>query len=92
MQDVGLKLAKQPPDVEDCREIAAGRQAPPAPAERVRHEAFLFDGFFAVLKPRRDMYFVACGFCRVRHGQAVREEVPVLSDQKEQAPWHGAGF
>ena len=51
----------------------------------MRDEALGLDRLPALVQPRRDMNFVAGGLRRARHGQAVREEVPVLGDDIEDA-------
>ena len=51
----------------------------------MRDEALRLDRFPALVQPRRDVNFVAGGLRRAGHGQAVREEVPVLGDDIEDA-------
>lgn len=46
-------------------------------------EAFTDDLLRAIADPRRDMHLVAGGFRRTRHGQPMRDKVPVFRDQIE---------
>ena len=52
------------------------------------HEAFPLYGRLAVLDAGCDMDLVAGVPCRTSHGQTVRQEVPVLGHDVEQAGSH----
>ena len=52
---------------------------------RMQHEAFRLDRRRAVDHPRRHMNLEARVARRARHRQAMRQEIPVLGDDIEQA-------
>ena len=88
----GRKSVEQAPQREDGGKAPPERQAAPAPEKCVRHEAFLFDGRPAVLQPCRDMDLVARRLGCAGHGQAMRQEIPVLGDDIEDAAGHRRRF
>ena len=58
----------------------------------MRHEAFALDGRLAVLQPGGDMDLVAGLLGGAGHGQAMRQEIPVLGDDIEDAGGHRRGL
>src|SRR5262249_44002391 len=85
MENVGIELVEKTPELKHRREAAERREAAAAPREGVRGEALLLDDHPALLDPRCDRDVVAGGLRRAGHGQPVRQEVPILCDDVEQA-------
>ena len=92
MLDLGLQLADEAPERENRRDAAERRETAPAPIERMRDKAFPDDGGFAMLDPGRHMYFKARLLGRAGHRQPMRQEIPVLGDDVEDARGHQRGF
>src|SRR5215475_667518 len=85
MENVRIELVEKTPELKHRREAAERREATAAPRECVRGEALLLDDHPALLDPRCNMDVVAGGLRRAGHGQPVRQEVPILCDDVEQA-------
>ena len=85
VQDVRSDLAQELAQLRHAGNRVRRRQAAALPGQRMRDEALCLDRFPALVQPRRDVNFVAGGLRRAGHGQAMREEVPVLGDDIEDA-------
>ena len=89
VQDVRPDPAQEPAQLRHAGKAVRRRQAAALPGQRMRDEALGLDRLLALVQPCRDMNFVAGRLRRARHGQAVRQEVPVLGDDIEDASSHG---
>ena len=85
VQDVRPDLAQELAQLRHAGKAVRRRQAAALPGQRMRDEALGLDRLLALVQPRRDMNFVAGRLRRARHGQAVRQEVPVLGNDIEDA-------
>ena len=90
--DVGLQLADEAAQRENRRETAERREAAAAPIERMRDEAFPGDGGLAMFDSGRDMHLVARRLGGAGHRQPMRQEIPVLGDDIEDARGHQSGL
>src|SRR5579863_229821 len=88
IEEVGFFGPVEPDDLPQRTQMTQNTAAAPAPAERMQREALRLDRLAVFAHPRRNRHSEAGIARRPRHRQAVRAEIPILGDEKEQL-WRG---